>query len=548
MANGAILSRTSQGKPDVLFIENYLMQLDCARALSVWILFNQDPAELTRLQFDPRHYETFDVFRRSYQAHCFLSKYEGLQTGIDTRAVATVSFVESEARCRDTNLRLGRSVTKGDTLAWFLLQGAKRKIADLLPPLSEVIEEVISLASFGPGVTASLSGRWLGAPSKVRSKQSVTSSLHSCLSHSLKDFDYPQWNTLRMRCIMDWNKVAFVPKNSKTDRSIAIEPSVNAFYQRGVGRWLQRRLRRWNIRLDDQKSNADLAKVGSVTNDLATVDLSSASDSISLELVRYILPPDWLRLLEVLRAPNYLLNNEIKRYEKFSSMGNGFTFELETMIFHSFLLSIREAFGEKTDVIRTYGDDIVCPSSYEVPLTEVLRYSGFVLNSSKSFFSGYFRESCGEHYWNGQQCTPFYLRKKNDVVQKITFHNWLYVNNSSYQTRMIVQKTIPREWRNYGPVGGPGQHLYGDGLDTRLHFGVNCYAYTTVIFRPSKRSCDGPHAVAAALLQAPDRVCELVPLENDRSSEFARRHGSWVRKRLVFYPTLSKVNRLPIYF
>jgi hypothetical protein len=40
----------------------------------------------------------------------------------------------------------------------------------------------------------------------------------------------------------------------------------------------------------------------------------------------------------------------------------------------------------------------------------VLESAGFVVNLTKSYSAGPFRESCGGDYWNGYDITPFYAR------------------------------------------------------------------------------------------------------------------------------------------
>jgi len=540
MENRAILSRASRDNHDAHIIQEFLSALDCPRALTVWIMYQHDPVQLTSLACQPRDYHDFTSFDRAYKATSFLSKYDGLETGIDRRRVALDSFFESERRCADTNLRLTSRLTRDDTLAWHLLQVAKRKISQLLPPLGSVLEEVISLASFGPGVTLSLSGDWLGGSSKITSKQTVTPLLHSVLDAVLGEGDYPSWTTLRMRCVVPWNKVTVVPKNSKTDRTIAIEPSVNAFYQKGVGRWLQRRLRRWGLALDDQSKNADLAREGSSFNRLATIDLSAASDSVSLELVRFLLPDDWCRFLEVLRSTHYLLDGKVGRYEKFSSMGCGFTFELETMIFMAFCLAVKESYGDVDDICRVYGDDIICPSYYEHHITALLHFSGFSLNTKKSYFSGNFRESCGKHWWAGRDCTPFYFKKSRDYVQRITLANWIFERGLSQRLWKLIYFSVPKAWANKGPPGGPGTyfHDYDHLYDSHFRWGRRCISFVSVIFEPRKRPRDGYAALGSALLSlGAIEGLSIEPDETiDRTIEHARRRGKWVRRRVYYLP------------
>jgi hypothetical protein len=108
-------------------------------------------------------------------------------------------------------------------------------------------------------------------------------------------------------------------------------------------------------------------------------------------------------------------------------MGNGYTFELESVIFYGLALAVREAYGVEDTRVSVYGDDIICPVSMAEPLIRVLRDVGFVPNQKKSFWSGPFRESCGKHFYSGHDVTPFYVRRPVDNLQELfLLHNNLY--------------------------------------------------------------------------------------------------------------------------
>jgi hypothetical protein len=101
-------------------------------------------------------------------------------------------------------------------------------------------------------------------------------------------------------------------------------------------------------------------------------------------------------------------------------MGNGFTFELESLLFYAIAKTVRH-FRRGSGIISVYGDDIIVGSDYAEHLSWVLGYVGFSVNPSKSFIDGPFRESCGGHYLVGVDVTPFYLRapisKLRDVIK-----------------------------------------------------------------------------------------------------------------------------------
>ncbi len=221
------------------------------------------------------------------------------------------------------------------------------------------------------------------------------------------------WNSFRESLSIrevNGNVLFTVPKNTTIDRCAAKEPDLNMFLQKGVGNYLRSRLRSRGIDLNDQSKNRRLARIGSITGDLATLDLSSASDSVSCSLVELALPHLWYSFLNGLRSPVTMIDGEEHVNEMFSSMGNGFTFELESLLFYSVARTCAY-FRGISGIISVYGDDIICPTTLADDLTWVLEYLGFSVNTEKSFASGPFRESCGGHYHDGVDVTPFYLRK-----------------------------------------------------------------------------------------------------------------------------------------
>lgn len=260
--------------------------------------------------------------------------------------------------------------------------------------------------------------------------------------------------------VVPGNRISTVPKKTEIDRTIAMEPDMNMSLQLAVGSFIRGRLRKVGIDLDDQTVNQELAKFGSTSNLLATIDLSSASDSISYHLVRDLLPYDWFALLDDLRSKRGTLpTGEIIHWQKFSSMGNGFTFELETLIFYALsLATIRyeeESCSKTLDrgifpfskYLNVYGDDIICPCKYASSVIEVLSIAGFQTNVDKTFVNGPFRESCGKHYHQGIDVTPFFIRKAIDSYQRVIWllnklRKWAYDDQIS-----ICDPSVWNLWR-----------------------------------------------------------------------------------------------------
>lgn len=220
--------------------------------------------------------------------------------------------------------------------------------------------------------------------------------------------------------LVNGSYLSFVPKTSLISRTICTEPTLNMLFQRGISFHLDRyNLRKFNISLDTQPLvNRRLAKAGSISGKFGTIDLESASDSISRSLCAEILPGNLLSWLNLTRSPSTTLpSGACVELDMISSMGNGYTFSLQTMIF----ATIVTACYRLMDIVPTdgrngprnfsvFGDDIiVLKETYDL-VQRALELFGFIVNRSKSYNSGNFRESCGEDYYHGRNIRGVYLQ------------------------------------------------------------------------------------------------------------------------------------------
>lgn len=222
------------------------------------------------------------------------------------------------------------------------------------------------------------------------------------------------------------NVMFTVPKNSEIDRPACKEPEINMYLQRAAGLTIRNRLKRVGIDLKDQSRNRELAREGSITGRYATLDLSSASDTVSTAVVKLLLPHGWFSHLDALRCKETRLpSGDWHVLQMFSSMGNGFTFELETLIFWALTRAVAYKL-KRRGKIRVFGDDIICDTQVGKALERVLAWFGFVVNVKKTFTSGPFRESCGGHYHRGVDITPVYFHERiRTMTQLIQLMNQL---------------------------------------------------------------------------------------------------------------------------
>jgi len=399
------------------FIEEYLASLDSPRSLAVWLMFRENEHEqLVELEVDPVHYNSVEDFRNAYAATEFLSKYKALALNRDRKEVALRKFTEFEELCRHTNSRfrdLSRDPLFRGPRVW-LHSAIIRKIERLLGDFD--VAEFFSLADWGPGASTSIKRRRASPVEKFQSETGITRDLHSLVTDEIIEDVYPLWfSHLKGNGFPSYevgNKIITVPKNAKTDRVIAVEPGLNLWFQLSIGRMVSRRLSWVGIDLRYQDRNQELSRLGSATGEVATVDLSSASDSISSAVVEELIPPRWFSIMDSCRSRYGVQNGTLRRWEKFSSMGNGFTFPLESLIFYAVAYCCTEYTHQDTSLVGAYGDDIVVPTGSFALFSEMLEFYGFRINRKKSHSDSPFRESCGAHYFSGVDVKPIYLKDR----------------------------------------------------------------------------------------------------------------------------------------
>lgn len=426
----------------------------------------------------------FEDYLYARQIKALVEKQDVLDLGYDRRKAAEKAFIDAEKKCQETNLRLSLPCPEKDVAAVF--HYAQRKIAEVLGDVPSFGEMDFF---FGPGATTNVKGSRSNANAKLSARLSCSKDMlpivaeflselpHLCKDHSIEssyelefstELGLVSSNELEIVPVdIHTGKLTFVPKNSKTDRPICVEPVLNSLLQKGYGTYLKNRLRRFGVDLFDQTRNQSLAGYGSVTGKLATIDLKSASDCMAIGLVLSLLPFQWAEALSFCRTGDVEYEGFRMELEKFSSMGNGFTFELESLIFFglmsgvkAFLLQTGEISSTEYAPIGVYGDDLIIPTCGYNLAVRVLEYAGFSVNTAKSFCTGPFRESCGADFFIGKDLRPFYLRKGICGQVLFSFHNWA-IRNCEPSLARLVLGWIPRCRRLWGPNGYGDGHLIG---------------------------------------------------------------------------------------
>lgn len=393
--------------------------------------------------------------RAKYQLVSLISKFQFATSKEERRRTAINKFYAAEERCKEFNeTRWKVLLQPGDSL-WHLVFFEKLK-ANLVKILGEELpsfRKFVPWSRHGPGANLDT------VKGLVSQYDKFANWPYSCTLGAYRYARFfietdQRWfgalqNNYRMRKgipmhypldmqrfwadvinIVDGDRLTTVPKNAQTDRSIAIPPALNIMLQLGVDGYIRRRLLRFGINLNSQKHNQVLARKGSLDGSLFTIDLSAASDSISLKLCELVLPKAWYNYLMDLRTEFcYLENNTVKhRYSKISAMGNGYTFVLETALFASIMWAAADAVGRKLsiDEYAVFGDDLIGPTDIYQSVVRGLHLCGFAINTDKSFFQGPIRESCGTDWFQGRPIRPVFLKKPpSDVTALFTDHNQL---------------------------------------------------------------------------------------------------------------------------
>lgn len=282
---------------------------------------------------------------------------------------------------------------------------------------------------FGPGSTTQIRGELVNLVDKVQRQPASTSGARRLFGLL---FDGTHYGDLhRNTKLINYNVASFIPKKYNEMRLVCTENCLNVLVQKPIGSELRFRLKRTMYDLDYQHvlhtKTVELASLAEGTSGklpLVTMDLRKASNSIARNVVKHLFPSCWYSIMDMARSHTTLIDGKQHRLEMFSSMGNGFTFEMESIIFLAVLMTLphnqilKQGLDGISGHISVFGDDIICHQLDADLLTSRLNYLGFEVNNEKSFTSGPFRESCGADFWEGTDVRPEYLRGNNGKSQK----------------------------------------------------------------------------------------------------------------------------------
>lgn len=534
-------------------------------------------------------------FRLGAQLTALVKKVPFRDSSLDPEGSALGKFLQAEADCRSANEVLrdlgcwanGTLTTRGvidddaQRIVSLLIRARKHvfRVMGNKPP----VQRILDLSRFGSGSNRGVHGnsthllrklsaeRWsvshvaepfaraaakripafwraLGLkPEGVPELWDDPMSAFKCVSafqvrstqSNSEDFDR-RW---RQRIVLeDSDLITYVPKDSDCHRTVGTQPLLNVFVQLGAGDYMRDHILRdrchIDIRTAQVKVNGPLALLGSACEGMpfATIDLASASDCMSIELIKFLCPPEWFAFLNSIRTPSYVLpdDDKVRRYEKFCAMGNGFCFPLETIVFWSLCQAVYDLNVVPDRTCAVYGDDIIVYQSTALELIELLNAVGFQTNTSKTFVFGPFRESCGQDYFNGVNVRPVILDEILENASQV-YHLINSLQRKGFTTLAEQMRLLlPKGMDLYRPCSGETTtalevpyDVFMASRHARWVPSLQCWSWNELLTRPieDEDEYDPQNHLSAAL-------CGASPNE-DGTPTFAYRRKTKVHMRRV---------------
>jgi hypothetical protein len=374
-------------------------------------------------------------FKAKYQLASLLKRYrfrKDIYTTDELTQQAIESFAETQRRIACLNLDAVSSDTK------WILDYAAMFIRETLGGYSD--EEHRELCRFGRKAS-------VGVPLRSACE---AARWELPISGSRKQISWFDAEMRDIACVQDyWTKqiesgpyngpiyqetsfltLVLVPKTFKSLRSIMPNTTIGSYMSYGLGEMIRKRLKRIGYDISKlQMKHRDIAKLASLHRQYVTADLSSASDSISVALVNRLFPSDWLEILHQSRIGTVVLpdGNRVES-ETFCTMGIGYTFPLQTLVFLSLLVAIQARLLPRSrwSRISVYGDDLIYSKLIHPSVRSVFSQLGFVINEDKTYDDSGFRESCGGDYFHGVDVRPFQPRNGSADVNRKVYEAVLY--------------------------------------------------------------------------------------------------------------------------
>lgn len=291
--------------------------------------------------------------------------------------------------------------------------------------------------------------------------------------------------------VVGGSTLSIAPKDAEIGRVIFSEASINMFFQLGYAEHLNEMLANHYgyCSASQPDRNRGLAYKGSIDGTIATIDLKSSSDTVTYDLCAYVMRSDHLALMDDIRPESVKVNGVWVKLHMMSTMGNGFTFPLQTYIFSLCIKALCKVLNvkwERYDITGThfgvFGDDIIVPTEIAEQLLSVLIALGFIPNVNKSYTTGPFRESCGADYLHGDCVRGVYIRRLSTTSEVYSAVNRLNLWSAKHLVplRRTIRYLLPSGWRAHLIPLCDADH---EGVKSPVPLGPT---YTALAYRPEK--------------------------------------------------------------
>lgn len=283
-------------------------------------------------------------------------------------------------------------------------------------------------------------------------------------------------------------KLIAVPKDTRGPRLICVHPAEAIWLQQGLRRELERCISvhrfqngpwpRGRIHFDDQTVNGKIAHFSSASREYATLDMKEASDRISEPLVQILFGSKY-KWFGCTRAQKLIISHPDYSGSTFdiscyAPMGNATCFPVQSLVFWAICVaSMKRQRVCQPGAAFVFGDDIIVPSRAAQGVINDLETFGLVVNRTKSFWRGGFRESCGVDAFNGVNVTPIRWKTTVDAEQLV---DWQALSDMAMRLRIAgyeetaatVYSQLRQKMKRF--------HLYLPYVSNILHGGIAEYS------------------------------------------------------------------------
>lgn len=343
------------------------------------------------------------------------------------------------------------------------------------------------------------------------------------------------------------SRLIAVPKTQKGPRLIAAEPVANMWMQQALRRFIEDGVDSTPLRncidFKNQSHSGKAALQASLTRSHSTIDLSDASDRLSLWLVERLVRSNADLLdafnavrtdvIDIVRSKDLAVPKgcpERIKLKKFSTQGSALTFPVQTVVYA--IISIGTLLSQRnmkvtagtiewaSREVRVFGDDIIVPNDVADNVIQSLEALGFLVNVNKTFQESNFRESCGVEAYQGVDVTPTYVLEPYSRSVPTSVVSLVECSNNFFKKGYVataerLRKTLPdaiykkipfvgHESGAFGFLGYFGYEKQSNRSRMNAHTHLPEVEVLSVSSKTDKMEIDGDYALLQYFTENPE--------------------------------------------